>query len=127
MRKLLDAAALALVITLTAGTALAADVFLPGRLVIVKPGRLLQFIARTRAPHLGLPFPLPSANPTTTGATLRVYDTGGVAGRPRTGRVSATRPARAASATRAPGRRPTRAPPSSSRRARYARCVVAPV
>jgi len=80
MRKLLGAATVALLMTATLGPAHAADVFLPGRLAVVKPGRLLQFVARTRAPHLGPPFVLPAENPTAVGATLRVYDTGGVGG-----------------------------------------------
>jgi hypothetical protein len=80
MRNLLVGVALALVMAVAPGTTFAADVPVPGRLVIVKPGRLLQFIARTRAPHVGAFIPLPAENPTVVGATLRVYDTGGVAG-----------------------------------------------
>jgi hypothetical protein len=72
--------AFGLVLALAAGAADAADVMVPGKVATVKPGRLFRFLARARTAHGAAPFPLPAANPTVEGATLRVYDTGGAAG-----------------------------------------------
>ena len=75
MRKLVIGVALALT---TASMARAADVFVPGTVAIVKTGRLVQVVSR--APHGGVLFALPAADPRVEGAELTVYDTGGVSG-----------------------------------------------
>lgn len=55
----------------------ASDTLVPGRVVVIRNGKLAKFVAR---PATGDTFSLPPSAPTSVGATLDVFDTSGPAG-----------------------------------------------
>jgi len=56
------------------------DELLPGRVTIVKLGKLAKFVARPASRDLSFDLPDPSNDPRAEGATLRIFDSGGMAG-----------------------------------------------
>lgn len=79
MNLIRHAVSLSLVVVLAAGAALAEDEpdeLMPGRIVLVRTGRLAKFVAKAPRPAV---FDLPDAGnaPTSAGATLSIFDTGG--------------------------------------------------
>ena len=121
-------AALAAVILVPISIARATDVMTPGRVSIIKPGKLAKFVAKPVTPALfSLPAPNSAGDPTTAGAgggagSLQVFDTVLVgAGEntyalPAAGWKGLGNPAaRAATSTRAPASLVTRAGSCSSR------------
>jgi hypothetical protein len=63
--------------TSTTGTTLPITDLLPGRIVVIKPGTLAKFVGK---PVTGDTFTLPTANPTATGGSLRIFDVAATAG-----------------------------------------------
>jgi hypothetical protein len=63
----------------TAAVGLGVDVLIPAKISIVKPAKLAKFVSKS-ATGFSLPVPASADDPTTAGAQLRFFDTGGLAG-----------------------------------------------
>ncbi len=79
MKKLLTLLALLALAGFVSAPALAVDSLIPGKITVVKYGKLVKFVSKAKGSFPGDAFPLPAAggpvDPTVSGAELRVFDT----------------------------------------------------